>query len=208
MNVKRYFAKTAREALRMLKEDLGPDAVVLSNRAANGGVEILALPAGDVATLQRARAQAAAQNVPIAPPPAAPAPRPKLAEDFFDDDFRVSLSRAAGARPATPPAPAPAAQPVAPVQQAAPVTPVQPAAPVQQAEKKEAAPVEQKAPEKKTGKPAEKAKPAAEKKAKPAEKPKQAAAKPKPAASAPRPVVQTDGPGWPCAGRAAPSSKG
>ncbi|WP_374476664.1 flagellar biosynthesis protein FlhF [Zoogloea sp.] len=111
MNVKRYFAKTAREALRLLKEDLGPDAVVLSNRAANGGVEILALPAGDVATLQRARAQAAAQSVPVAPPPAAPAPRPKLAEDFFDDDFRVSLSRAAGARPATPVAPAPSAQP-------------------------------------------------------------------------------------------------
>lgn len=55
MNVKRYFAKTAREALRMLKDELGPDAVVLSNRAANGGVEILALPAGDVASLQRAR---------------------------------------------------------------------------------------------------------------------------------------------------------
>ena len=32
MNVKRYFAKTAREALRMLKDELGPDAVVLSNR--------------------------------------------------------------------------------------------------------------------------------------------------------------------------------
>ncbi len=123
MNVKRYFAKTAREALRMLKDDLGPDAVVLSNRAANGGVEILALPAGDVATLQRARAQAAqTQNVPVAPPPAAPAapaPRPKMAEDFFDDDFRVSLSRAAGARPAASPAPAPAAQP-------RPATPRQP----------------------------------------------------------------------------------
>ena len=113
MNVKRYFAKTAREALRMLKDDLGPDAVVLSNRAASGGVEILALPAGDVATLQRARAQAA-QNVPVAPPPAAPvapAPQPKLAEDFFDDDFRVSLSRAASARPAAPAASAPAAPP-------------------------------------------------------------------------------------------------
>ncbi len=59
MNVKRYFAKTAREALRMLKDELGPDAVVLSNRAANGGVEILALPAGDVASLQRARSQKA-----------------------------------------------------------------------------------------------------------------------------------------------------
>ena len=32
MNVKRYFAPTAREALRALKEALGPDAIVLSNR--------------------------------------------------------------------------------------------------------------------------------------------------------------------------------
>ena len=39
MNVKRYFAPTAREALRALKEALGPDAIVLSNRAVEGGVE-------------------------------------------------------------------------------------------------------------------------------------------------------------------------
>lgn len=101
MNVKRYFAQTAREALRMLKDELGPDAVVLSNRAANGGVEILALPAGEVATLQRARsqAQAAAAAAASAPKPAA-APRPAQGADFFDDDFRVSLSRAASQRPA------------------------------------------------------------------------------------------------------------
>jgi len=114
MNVKRYFAKTAREALRMLKDDLGPDAVVLANRAANGGVEILALPAGDVASLQRARsqAQAAASAAAAAAPVAAPQPKPPA--DFFDDDFRVSLSRAAAAQPAAP-APAPAAaRPAAP----------------------------------------------------------------------------------------------
>jgi flagellar biosynthesis protein FlhF len=78
MNVKRYFAKTAREALRMLKDELGPDAVVLSNRAANGGVEILALPAGDVASLQRARrprqAQAAARRSRPSPDAGAAAP--------------------------------------------------------------------------------------------------------------------------------------
>ena len=113
MNVKRYFAQTAREALRMLKDELGPDAVVLSNRAANGGVEILALPAGEVATLQRARsqAQAAAAAAASAPKPAA-APRPAQGADFFDDDFRVSLSRAASQRPAAAAAaPAAAARP-------------------------------------------------------------------------------------------------
>ena len=112
MNVKRYFAKTAREALRMLKDDLGPDAVVLANRAANGGVEILALPAGDVASLQRARSQAQAAAAAPAPAPVAAAPAPAPAADFFDDDFRVSLSRASAAsRPAPSPAPAPVAQP-------------------------------------------------------------------------------------------------
>ena len=114
MNVKRYFAQTAREALRMLKDELGPDAVVLSNRAANGGVEILALPAGEVATLQRARsqAQAAAAAAASAPKPAAATPRPAQGADFFDDDFRVSLSRAASQRPAAAAAaPAPAARP-------------------------------------------------------------------------------------------------
>ena len=114
MNVKRYFAKTAREALRLLQDDLGPDAVVLANRAANGGVEILALPAGDVASLQRARSQAQAAASAAAAAAAAPvaAPQPKPPADFFDDDFRVSLSRAAAAQPAAP-APA-AARPAAP----------------------------------------------------------------------------------------------
>ena len=98
----------------MLKDELGPDAVVLSNRAANGGVEILALPAGEVATLQRARsqAQAAAAAAASAPKPAAAAPRPAQGADFFDDDFRVSLSRAASQRPAAAAAaPAAAARP-------------------------------------------------------------------------------------------------
>ncbi|MBS0355121.1 MAG: flagellar biosynthesis protein FlhF [Proteobacteria bacterium] len=125
MNVKRYFAKTAREALRMLKEDLGPDAVVLSNRAANGGVEILALPAGDVASMQsaqRARSQASAASAPAAAPAAAPKAS-KAPEDFFDDDFRVSLSRAAGNRQQAPS--------VAPVQAAPRPAPQRPAPAVQ-----------------------------------------------------------------------------
>ena len=127
MNVKRYFAKTAREALRMLKDDLGPDAVVLSNRAANGGVEILALPAGDVASMQSA--QRARSQAPATPAPAAArAAAPKASQDFFDDDFRVSLSRAAGTRQQQPvAAPAPSAtrpapqRPTPPAQNPAPV---------------------------------------------------------------------------------------
>lgn len=56
MNVKRYFAQTAREALRQLKEELGPDAIVLSNRSLDGGVEIVALPADAVELIHQSQA--------------------------------------------------------------------------------------------------------------------------------------------------------
>jgi flagellar biosynthesis protein FlhF len=49
MNVKRIVAKTSREAMRQLREELGPDAVILSNRAVEDGVEVLAMPAEDIA---------------------------------------------------------------------------------------------------------------------------------------------------------------
>ena len=41
MNVKKFSAPTSREALRKVRESLGPDAVILSNRQSDGGVEIL-----------------------------------------------------------------------------------------------------------------------------------------------------------------------
>ena len=51
MNVSRFVAKTSREALRQVKEALGPDAVVLSNRTVEGGVEIVAMRAEEIAPL-------------------------------------------------------------------------------------------------------------------------------------------------------------
>lgn len=43
MKAKKFFAGTSREALRQVRQGLGPDAVILSNRQAEGGVEIMAL---------------------------------------------------------------------------------------------------------------------------------------------------------------------
>lgn len=51
MNVKRIVAPTSREAMRQLRELLGPDAVILSNRQIEGGVEVLALPADEIASM-------------------------------------------------------------------------------------------------------------------------------------------------------------
>jgi flagellar biosynthesis protein FlhF len=51
MNVKKFSANTSREAWRLVREALGPDAVILSNRTVNGIVEIMALPGDDMSTL-------------------------------------------------------------------------------------------------------------------------------------------------------------
>src|SRR5690606_2467214 len=104
---------TAREALRALKEELGADAIVLSNRAVNGGVEILALPAEAAGVIQaHANAATPAPSAPLAAAPvAARAPRTPSAReleaaarvgiDDDEDDFRVSLSgRPQAQRPA------------------------------------------------------------------------------------------------------------
>ncbi|MDO9636258.1 MAG: hypothetical protein Q7I95_04795 [Thiobacillus sp.] len=71
MNVKRIVAKTSREAMRQLRDALGPDAVILSNRAVEGGVEVLALAADDIAAMAPPVNDAPAP----APEPRSPAPR-------------------------------------------------------------------------------------------------------------------------------------
>src|SRR5487761_2337627 len=70
MNVKKYFAGTSRQALQLVRQGLGPDALILSNRAVEGGVEILAVAQGDLPL------QAAVQAAPRAHQNKAAGPRP------------------------------------------------------------------------------------------------------------------------------------
>ena len=70
MNVKRFTARTAREALAQVREVLGDDAVVLSTRPAADGVEVLAMASDGMARIEQAAAQAPAPRQPV--PPAAP----------------------------------------------------------------------------------------------------------------------------------------
>jgi flagellar biosynthesis protein FlhF len=44
VNVKRFFGRTNKDALAKLRAEFGADAIVLRNRAVDGGVEILAMP--------------------------------------------------------------------------------------------------------------------------------------------------------------------
>ena len=51
MNVRKFIAANARDALRKVKETLGNDAIILSNRGIPGGVEIMAVAARDMAMI-------------------------------------------------------------------------------------------------------------------------------------------------------------
>jgi len=82
MNVRKFVASSARDALRKVKELLGPDAIILSNRAIPGGVEIMAVAASDMEMIVPAPAQET---------------KPRL-----NDDYTVRLSTPV---PAAPPMP-------------------------------------------------------------------------------------------------------
>ena len=90
VSVRKFFGKTAREALLALKSELGADAVVLSNRAVPGGVEIVALPAESMGELN-ATVRAARQP---APPPATPvrAPAPNI-EHLAEYDHSANIGK-------------------------------------------------------------------------------------------------------------------
>jgi flagellar biosynthesis protein FlhF len=60
MNVRKFTANTSREAWRLVREALGPDAVILSNRTVNGAVEILALASEDMSSLAEPAVEKAA----------------------------------------------------------------------------------------------------------------------------------------------------
>jgi flagellar biosynthesis protein FlhF len=54
MNVKQFCATNSREALHQVKRELGADAVILSNRRVEGGVEILAIAHAEARALNSA----------------------------------------------------------------------------------------------------------------------------------------------------------
>ncbi len=66
MKIKRYFAADMREAIQCVREDLGSDAVILSNRKVDGGIEISAATDYDERWLENPEiAEYAADEQPI-----------------------------------------------------------------------------------------------------------------------------------------------
>ncbi len=62
---RRFVAATSREALRLVREALGTEAIVLTNRACADGVEIVAMAEGDVNAAVAQVSLPASQAVPV-----------------------------------------------------------------------------------------------------------------------------------------------
>ncbi|MBO9829668.1 flagellar biosynthesis protein FlhF [Xanthomonas sp. A2111] len=148
MKIKRFVAPDMRTAFRMVRDEHGPDAVILSNRRTDEGIEIVAASNYDEALVQRALDAVRPDEAPraaAAQAPADPAPRaarsdsaaasPAMAMMAAISERRGSAAPAApAARPLTQPAalaasampaaaaPAAAARQAAPAKAAAPVT--------------------------------------------------------------------------------------
>lgn len=116
MNVKRFTARSSREALAMVRQALGEDAIVLSTKPSGDGVEVLAMAPESMQQIERMATDGAPAAAPALSPtalaaqtrPAAPAQRQRpslasrtaaampteaLAESSVDDDVaRLNMS--------------------------------------------------------------------------------------------------------------------
>jgi flagellar biosynthesis protein FlhF len=114
MIVKKFYADTPREALRLVRAQLGENALILSNRRMGSGVEIMAVAPGEIqavtAAVAPSRGFRPAGRYPPAggSPPAvsaAPQGRPATLRAAVDQPPRAGTSPAAAANAGTPAGP-------------------------------------------------------------------------------------------------------
>lgn len=111
MSVAKFVAANGREALRRVREALGPDAVVLSNRVVEGGVEIVAMTDSELGTLSTS-APAYQAPVVVAQPPSMAMTAPGQVPDGLGDlrgelqSMRAMIERQLSGMPAAAQSPA------------------------------------------------------------------------------------------------------
>lgn len=87
MNVRKFSANTSREAIRLLRDALGSDAVILSNRNVDGRVEILAMAEEVISSI-------AASPIAQTTVPAAPKFTPRIDDERYSEsntDYRSTI---------------------------------------------------------------------------------------------------------------------
>ena len=87
MNVRRFTARTSREALALLRQSLGDDAVVLSTKPCRDGVEVLAMAPEGLQQIERM-----SRDAPLPEAPRAPAAAPAPVTAVEDDVAALSMS--------------------------------------------------------------------------------------------------------------------
>jgi flagellar biosynthesis protein FlhF len=94
MNVKRFVARTSRDALVQVRQAFGEDAVILSTRPCKEGVEVLAMEPDSVAAIEKFDARSAPAPAPVAarPAPAMPRAAAKPAAPVDNDVERLAMS--------------------------------------------------------------------------------------------------------------------
>ena len=99
MNVKRFTGRTSRDALMLVRQAFGDDAVVVSTRPCPEGVEVLAMAPESVQQLERVAAQSSAQ--PAAPArraparPAATSASPRVAQAVQEQEVEQDVEQEA-----------------------------------------------------------------------------------------------------------------
>src|SRR5262245_66192952 len=91
MKTHRFSGTTSREVLAKVKLALGEDAIIISNRAQNGRIEIMAA-AGTELELHTAAPEPVAAAAPPAPAPKAAACAPAELDELRDEIQRVKLA--------------------------------------------------------------------------------------------------------------------
>lgn len=83
MSVKKFIAKSTVEALRLVKKELGADAIILSNKKIDGGVEILASTHEDLESISSVKVEKIVDNK---------IDKKNVNEPFSIDDFCESIT--------------------------------------------------------------------------------------------------------------------
>lgn len=95
MKIKRFFASDMRQAIRLVREEQGPDAVILSSRRVDGGVEIISAVDFDQDLVSEMVGGGPARR----PDPAAPPEAPESEEAEWLAEAQVGVAAAARPRP-------------------------------------------------------------------------------------------------------------
>lgn len=99
MNIHRFVADNSRNALRQVRDQLGGDAIILSNRSVDGGVEIVAAPASAVEALTKKPADVA-KPAPVVAKAEAAAPRADASSTDASHAHRGRLASIFARKPA------------------------------------------------------------------------------------------------------------